>query len=200
MRFYLEREKLPMRIQKFLVVAFLATFATAVAHTTPLPVGTYWLSATTPLSGIHSGSDIGNLTGTLTFDAASNITFANLVFDDLTSGKAFTFTNPGPIEIDIPPGLLYSTIYNAADPHQYFAFSVHVPSSSPSGRFTLTCGVDCDNWMEVDDGERFLTYVEVTGSMDPVPEPSTLTLLVAGLVSARGVFRAAKQRALTGQQ
>jgi len=55
------------------------------ANATSLPVGTYTLNASTPTSGIHSGSDQGTVTGTLVFDAASNITFANLAFDDTTS-------------------------------------------------------------------------------------------------------------------
>src|SRR6476660_3450368 len=102
------------------------------ANATSLPVGTYTLNASTPTSGIHSGSDQGTVTGTLVFDAASNITFANLAFDDTTSGKIFTFTNPGPVTIATPPGLLSATIYNALDPNQLFAFSIRVPSN-PSG-------------------------------------------------------------------
>jgi hypothetical protein len=43
-----------------LALASLASF-TVIAHATPLPVGTYTLSAFTPLTGIHSGSDIGTV-------------------------------------------------------------------------------------------------------------------------------------------
>jgi hypothetical protein len=157
---------------------------------TPLPVGNYSLTASTPTSGIHSGSDIGTVTGTLTFDAVSNLTFADLTFDDTTSAKLFTFTNPGPTTITTPPGLLSATIYNAINPSEYFAFSIRIPSN-PSGSFTLTCGTDCDNWMLVDDGGPNLTYVEVTGFIAPaaVPEPSTIALLGTGALALLGVRR-----------
>jgi hypothetical protein len=167
-----------------------------IAQATSLPVGTYTLNASTPTSGIHSGSDQGTVTGTLIFDAASNITFANLAFDDTTSGKIFTFTNPGPVTIDIPPGLLSATIYNALDPNQLFAFSIRVPSN-PSGSFTLTCGTDCDNWMLVDDGGKDLVYVEVTGAVSPAPEPSTLALMGTGTLAAIGSLRQRLQRSRT---
>jgi hypothetical protein len=157
---------------------------------TPLPVGTYSLTASTPTSGIHSGSDVGTVTGTLTFDAASNLTFADLTFDDTTSARTFTFTDPGPTTIAMPPGLLSATISNAVDPSQYFAFSIRVPGNA-SGTFTLTCGTDCDNWMLVDDGDPNLTYVEVTGSIAPaaVPEPSTIALFGTGAFAIFGMRR-----------
>jgi len=182
-----------MRLPKLLLAAALTAFA-PIAHATPLPVGNYYLSATTPTSGIHSGSDEGTLTGILTFDAASNIIFANLAFDDITTGHVFTFTNPSPTSIEIPPGLLGATIYNALDPTQYFAFSIRIPSL-PSGAFTLTCGVDCDNFLLVDNGDPFHTYVEVTGTIAPTPEPSSLVLLGTGALSALAVRRYSRRHA-----
>ncbi len=169
-----------------------AYFSSTAAQATPLPVGAYTLTASTPTSGIHSGSDVGTVSGTLFFDASSTLTFADLSFNDTTSSKVFTFTNLGPTTIDIPPGLLGATIYNALDPNQYFQFSIRVPSA-PSGAFTLTCGTDCDNWMLVDDGDPTLTYVEVTGSISPaaVPEPTTLVLLGTGMLAAFGSRRRA---------
>jgi hypothetical protein len=184
----MRKKFLPLCLSLFSATAFLVPIARA----TPLPVGLYTLSASTPASGIHSGSDEGTLSGTLIFDDASNLTFADLTFDDTTSAKTFTFTNPGPTTIDIPPGLLGATIYNAVDPSQFYAFSVRVPST-PSGTFSLTCGTDCDNWMLVDDGLPDLVYVEVTGSIAPatpaVPEPSTIVLLGTGTLAIIGSRR-----------
>ena len=170
-----------------LALASLASF-TVVARAIPLPVGSYGLTATTPTSGIHSGSDEGTLTGTLVFDAASNITFANLAFDDTTVGMVFHFTNPGPVTIASPPGLLSANIFNAADPNQLFAFSIRIPSN-PNGTFTLTCGTDCDNSMLIDTGGKDLTYVEVTGLIDPVPEPASIALVATGTLAVLGSLR-----------
>ena len=170
-------------------LAALASF-TASANATSLPVGTYTLSAFTPTSGIHSGSDVGTVSGTLIFDAASNITFASLAFDDMTSNKVFTFTNPGPVTIINVgfPHLLNATIFNAIDPNQLFAFSIRIPSNADN-TFTLTCGVDCDNSMLVDDGGKNLTYVEVQGDITPVPEPAPLMLLGTGSLAVLGSLR-----------
>jgi hypothetical protein len=177
------RKLLPLRLA---LVSF--ALLEARAQATSLPVGTYTLNASTPTSGIHSGSDQGTVTGTLIFDAASNITFANLAFDDITSGKIFTFTVPGAVTIATPPGLLSANIFNAVDPNQLFAFSIRIPSN-PDGSFTLTCGTDCANWMLVDDGGKDLVYVEVTGAISPVPEPSSLALLGAGTLVVVGTLR-----------
>jgi PEP-CTERM motif len=172
----------------FLALVRFAALAPTIAHADSLPVGVFYLSATTPTSGIHSGSDLGTLTGTLTFDSASNITFANLAFNDLTTGTVFTFTNPGPVSIFTPPGLLAATIYNAVDPNEYYAFSIRIPSL-PSGAFSLTCGTDCDNWMELNEGNPIYTYVEVTGSIVPAPEPSALALLGTGTLTLLASLR-----------
>lgn len=177
-----------MRTKLLLGLFSFAILIPAAADATPFPIGVYTLSATTPTSGIHSGSDEGTLSGTLTFDAASNITYADLLFNDTTSGLIFSFTNPGPVSIFTPPGLLAATIYNAVDPSEYYAFSIRIPSN-PSGSFTLTCGTDCDNWMLVNDGGPNLTYVEVTGAITPVPEPSSLAFLGTGLIGTFSILR-----------
>jgi hypothetical protein len=184
-----------MRTKLLFLCFALSSFAilTPSVSATPLPIGVYTLSADTPTSGIHSGSDIGTLTGTLTFDAASNLIAANLVFDDMTSGKTFSFTNPGPTSILMPPGLLGATIYNAADPNELYQFSIRLPSN-PSGAFTLNCGTDCDTWMLVNDGGPILTYVEVAGTITPVAEPSSLMLFGTGLLCAFIVLRYVRSR------
>ncbi|QNI36920.1 PEP-CTERM sorting domain-containing protein [Edaphobacter albus] len=183
-----------MRTKLFLLCLVLSSFAilTPAVHADLLPIGTYWLSADTPTSGIHSGSDVGTLTGTLTFDASSILVSADLVFDDITSGKTFSFTNPGATNIQIPPpppGLVSATIYNAINPSELYQFSIRIPSNS-SGVFTLNCGTDCDTWMLVNDGGPTLTYVEVAGTITPVPEPSSLMLFGTGLFGAFTVLRA----------
>jgi len=96
---------------------------------------------------------------------AQNFTFADLTFDDITSSKTFTFTNPGPTGIDILPGCrARRSITLWTQPVLY------LQHSGSFRKLALTCGTDCDNWMLIDDGDPNLTYVEVTGSIVPAPE------------------------------
>jgi hypothetical protein len=157
----------------------------------PLPVGTYSLNVQTPTSGIHSGSDEGTLSGTLTFDAASTLVTANLIFDDTTTGTTFSFTNPGATSID-PGHFLGATIYNAVDPATFYSFSIAIPGSA-SGTFNLTCGTDCHTWMDLDQGGQSPVYVELNfGPITPVaatPEPATLLLFGTGIAGGLSVLR-----------
>jgi hypothetical protein len=181
------RKKLLFALGLFCVLSFAGTSA----YSDPLPVGTYSLNVQTPTSGVHSGSDEGTLSGTLTFDAASTLVAANLIFDDTTTGTTFSFTNPGPTSID-PGHFLEAGIYNALDPDTFYSFSIAIPGSS-SGTFNLTCGTDCHTWMDLDQGGQFPVYVELNfGPITPVaatPEPSTLLLLGTGVAGSLSVLR-----------
>jgi hypothetical protein len=108
-----------MRLFNLPLISFIATSATMLAHATPLPVGTYDLSASTTTMGIHASPDQGTMAGTLTFDGSSFITSAHLDFNDVTSGIIFTFTNVGPTTVDALHHSVNATVTNAIDPSIY---------------------------------------------------------------------------------
>ena len=183
-----------MRSLKVTLLSFVVTFGGSLAYAVPLPVGTYTVSVSTLTTGVHQSVDQGTLTGTLTFDGSSQITSADLAFEDFTSGLTSTFTNVGPTEVD-PGHFVSATIMNAVDPSVYYAFSVQVPSNA-AGAFTLTCGTDCHNWVEVPDGVGNLLYEELGfGPMTPAaasavtPEPSSMVLLGTGILGLAGAVR-----------
>jgi hypothetical protein len=181
-----------MRRFRLPLLSLIAASATMLAHATPLPVGVYTLSASTTTVGVHSSPDQGTLTGTLTFDSSSFITSADLDFNDVTSGLTFNFTDVGPTTVDASHHSVGATITNMTNPSLYYAFSIFVPSN-PGGSFRLTCGTDCDNFLNINDGSGNV-YEEVTGSISPstatvTPEPSSLMLLGTGLLGVLGVGR-----------
>ena len=181
-----------MRLLKLTLLSVLVTAYGTIAHATPLPVGLYELNANTNTSGIHVDDEQGYFSGTLLFDTASNVTSANLVFHDITTGLNFSFTEPDATDIyhDGPFNLLATVIHNAVDPNVLFYFSISLPSAA-DGSFALHCGVDCDDWMDINHGAGTpdTDYIEVVGSIVPTPEPSTFVLLGTGIAGIAGIAR-----------
>ena len=162
-----------------------AYFNTTAAKAIPLlPVGAYTLTLTT---GNNPGGDVGTVSGKVIFDDSSNITFADVTFNDITAGKVFTFTNPGPTFIMTSPELVGASIFNAVDPNQFYLLSALFVPRNPSGSFDLTQ----NNSVGIDLGGPFLTLIGVTGIMTPaaVPEPGTFMLLGTGALAVFGSRR-----------
>jgi PEP-CTERM motif-containing protein len=163
------------------------TCLNSAAARTMYPVGGYNLTAVTD----NPGEDVGTVSGRLFFDASSNLTFADIAFNDLTIGKTFTFTNPGPSFIMTSPEITGAEVFNAVDPDQYFDLFVGFPSD-PSGIFALShCGVPmpCGTFMQINADVPPRTFIHVTGEITPIPEPGSLILLGTGALAVFGFRR-----------
>jgi hypothetical protein len=180
-------------------VIFFACFNSTAAHATQVPLaynpqpplGYYPVGAFTLSAVTYPGYDVGTVSGRLFFDVSSNLIFANIAFNDLTVGKVFTFTNPGPKFLMTSPEIVGAYVFNALDPNQYFSLILGFPHDS-AGVFALSiCGVPypCGTYMQIDTGGPRLTTVRVQGNISPVPEPGTLILLGTGALAVFGYRR-----------
>jgi hypothetical protein len=172
---------------RFRILTLLSLLAGATAaHAASLPIGTYNLAGV-PGTGIHTSLDAGTLSGTMTFDASSDVIAANLTFFDTTSGLDFTFTKVGPTDIEIAGHTLSALISNSTNPAINFDFSIRIPGLS-DGTFSLNCGTDCDPAAQINDGSGNINE-EFTGTITPTPEPAPLVLLGTGALGLFGAFR-----------
>ena len=172
---------------RFRILTLLSLLAGAtVAHAASLPVGTYTLAGV-PGTGIHTSLDAGTLAGTLTFNASSTLTAANITFFDTTSGINFNFTQVGPTDIEVAGHTLSALISNSTNPAINFDFSIRIPGLS-DGTLNLNCGTDCDPAAQINDGSGNINE-EFTGTLTPAPEPTSLMLLGTGALGLLGAFR-----------
>ena len=118
------------KLSRSFLASFISHASTAQPPETMNPVGAHTF---TPMTENNPGEDVGTVSCRLFFDGSSNLTFADVVFNDFTVGKIFTFTNPGPIFIMTSPEIVGATVFNAIDPNQYFQITV----GFPSGIFTF---------------------------------------------------------------
>lgn len=179
-----------MRSVKLATLAVLAASLAVptLARADAIPIGLYYLDAQ-PGTGIHLST--GTLTGTVTYDAAGNVTAADIVFTSAITHVSYTFDTPGPTTIGhifSMPDLLQTTITDSHDPLASYFLSVEFPSN-PDHSFSLTCGVDCDTFVNL--GAPTNEYEEFTGRIVPTPEPSSILLFATG---ALGLAEAIRRR------
>ena len=170
-----------------LAVFVVSLVVPTLARADAAPIGTYDL-VTADGTGIHLST--GTLTGTVTYNASSDVTAADIVYTS-AADVSYTFNTPGLTTIgDIAstPDLYQTSITSSANPADSFFLSVEFPGSS-DGSFTFTCGVDCDDFVTIGTTD----YEEFTGKIVPTPETSSIVLLGTGVL---GLAQAIRRRQL----
>ena len=174
-----------MKLASLAVLVFLAV--PTLARADAVPIGNYYL-VTADGTGPHLST--GTLTGTVTYNASSVVTVADIVYTS-AANVSYTFNTPGPTtigEIFSTPDLYQTLITSSANPANSFYLSVEFPGNS-DGSFTFTCGVDCDDYVTIGTTD----YEEFTGRIVPTPEPSSIVLLCTG---ALGLAESIRRRYL----
>jgi hypothetical protein len=134
-------------------------------------------TASVPVISLY-GSDVAGNPGPLLF------TFNNPPFKVGTD--TFTFTPPGPFHL-LPGSTYWVVASNAATVPDSFLWMENDPPITPTGIATSAgFRFDFTGPAPLAGGDTFFSSFQVNGSLDAVPEPSTLTLLALGGAALAG--------------